>query len=48
MPMDIETYLEYHFLKVKSQTKLYINNFLLVAQELKTPHQQLEKFNQLV
>jgi ketopantoate reductase len=48
MPMDIETYLEYHFLKVKSQTKLYINNFLKVAQELNTPHQMLEKFNQLV
>ncbi len=47
MPMDIETYFEYHFMKVKSQTKLYMNNFLLLAQELETPHQHLKKFNEL-
>jgi 2-dehydropantoate 2-reductase len=47
MPMDIETYLEYHFLKVNSQTKFYVNNFLLLAQEMGTPHQHLKRFNEL-
>jgi hypothetical protein len=48
MPMDIETYLEYHFMKVRSQTRLYMSNYLQIAKEVGTGHQKLEKFNQLV
>ncbi|MCP4120130.1 MAG: hypothetical protein GY751_00060 [Bacteroidetes bacterium] len=45
MPMDIETYFEYHFTKVKDQTKLYMENYLDAAKEAGTAHDTLERFN---
>jgi len=47
MPMDIETYFEYHFTKVKDQTKLYMSNYLQTAKEAGTRHETLERFNKL-
>ena len=47
MPMDIETYFEYHFMKVKSQTKMYMKNYLLLAQKLNLESKNLQVFNQL-
>ncbi|MEZ5003309.1 MAG: 2-dehydropantoate 2-reductase N-terminal domain-containing protein [Chitinophagales bacterium] len=47
MPMDIETYFEYHFKKVNDQTKLYMKNYELAAKEVGVAHKNLEAFNQL-
>ena len=47
MPMDIETYFEYHFTKVKSQTKFYMNNYLAAAKEAGTSYATLAPFNAL-
>ena len=47
MPMDIETYLEYHFKKVNDQTKLYMKNFQLTAESIDVEHENLKAFNQL-
>jgi 2-dehydropantoate 2-reductase len=47
MPMDIETYLEYHFKKVNDQTKLYMKNFHLTAESVGVEHENLKAFNQL-
>ena len=47
MPMDIETYLEYHFKKVNDQTKLYMKNFQLTAESVGVEHENLKAFNQL-
>ena len=47
MPMDIETYFEAHFTKVKSQTKLYMQNYLDAARKAGGPHAELEYFNKL-
>ena len=47
MPMDIETYFEAHFTKVKDQTKLYMGNYLTAAKSLGNQHTTLEALNQL-
>jgi 2-dehydropantoate 2-reductase len=45
MPMDIETYFEYHFTKVNDQTKLYMKTYLETAIKEGTGHEMLEVFN---
>ncbi|MEZ5003308.1 MAG: hypothetical protein R2730_09780 [Chitinophagales bacterium] len=45
--MDIETYFEYHFKKVNDQTKLYMKNYELAAEEVGVGHNNLKAFNQL-
>lgn len=47
MPMDIETYFEAHFMKVKDQTKLYMNNYLATAKSSGSSYSTLEVLNQL-
>ncbi|MEZ5009990.1 MAG: 2-dehydropantoate 2-reductase N-terminal domain-containing protein [Chitinophagales bacterium] len=47
MPMDIETYLEYHFKKVNDQTKLYMKNYELTAKSVGVAHDNLKAFNEL-
>ncbi len=47
MPMDIETYFEYHFMKVNDQTKLYMKNYELAAEEVGSASNNLKEFNAL-
>ncbi|OUS28844.1 hypothetical protein A9Q99_10680 [Gammaproteobacteria bacterium 45_16_T64] len=47
MPMDIETYFEAHFTKVKDQTKLYMKNYLDTARAGGKEHATLQVLNQL-
>jgi len=47
MPMDIETYFEAHFTKVKDQTKLYMRNYVNAAKSLGNNHSTVEALNQL-
>ena len=42
MAMDIETYFEYHFTKVNEQTKMYVQNYIEIAQSSNLPHQNIE------
>ncbi len=42
MPMDIETYFEYHFKKVNDQTKMYVNNYMELAKSTGNKYKSIE------
>lgn len=48
MPMDLETYLEYHFKKVNDQTKMYMRNYQAMAEQNGSAYKTIAKLNQQV
>lgn len=48
MPMDMETYLKYHFLKVNDQTKLYMSNYVKKAEKHGVEHKHLIALNAML
>lgn len=47
MPLDLETYLQVHFTKVKDQTKLFMNTYVAAASEHRLPAEDLIALNAL-
>ncbi len=47
MPMDIESYFEYHFTKVNDQTKMFMNEYLMIAKSSGNTYKALEELIQL-
>jgi ketopantoate reductase len=42
-PLDLETYLKYHFTKVGDQTRLYLQQFIAMGKERQLPTAELER-----